>query len=354
MSAQKPQRLRRRPPNKMPVLPVPEDRPTDINFFGWRRFLLRIEQRALWHARGVHLWLVRRPHLRKLPAPWPGTQSAKQYLEQPGGKIITPKVFEELCALRSKIGLRRSFVQSTTVLMALRIGFRHREPTLQPGLAPGGPDGEEKGVSNGKGSTYRPPAYSRLRLTDARNRLRLYGLDPTGRKLGELQILIRDCRESHGWGLEEQFDAQVASAVSFEHRRSDGTIYAPGKAPPIYHLNGMYQHFKNGKNLNAEPPDATSGAPASRQAPVPCPEYDQAYLAPLVGRLEQALHDLQSERSSLRSGDRSTPSSRARGQRVETYSLLSEDDGMEDDEIEQDPVQQAAADFPVEEPEPGH
>ena len=90
----------------------------------------------------------------------------------------------------------------------------------------------------------------------------------------------------------------------------------------------------------------------AKPAPVPCPEYDQAYLAPLVGRLEQALHDLQSERSSLRSGDRSTPSHR--GQRVETYSLLSEDDGMEDDEIEQDPVQQAAADFPVEEPEPGH
>ena len=80
----------------------------------------------------------------------------------------------------------------------------------------------------------------------------------------------------------------------------------------------------------------------------------QAYLAPLAGRLEQALHDLQSERSSLRSGDRSTPSSRARGQRVETYSLLSEDDGMEDDEIEQDPVLLVEADFPVEEPEPGH
>ena len=91
----------------MPVLPVLEERPSDINFFGWRRFLFRIEQRALWHARGVLLWLVRRPHLRKLPTPWPGMQTAKQYLEQPGGKNITPKVFEELCALRSKIGLRR-------------------------------------------------------------------------------------------------------------------------------------------------------------------------------------------------------------------------------------------------------
>ena len=244
----------------MPVLPVPqkEEHPTDINFFGWRRFLLRIEQRALWHARGVLLWLV--PHLRKLPAPWPGTQTAKQYLEQPGGKNITPKVFEELCALRSKIGLRRSFVQSETVLMALRIGFRHREPTLQLGLAPGGVDGEEKGISNGKNATYRPPAYSRLRLTDARNRLRLYGFDPAGRKLGELQILIRDCRESHGWGLEEQFDAQVASAVSFEHRRTDGTIYAPNKAPPIYYFNGMHQHFKKGKDLTAAPSDAAPGA----------------------------------------------------------------------------------------------
>ena len=36
------------------------------------------------------------------------------------------------------------------------------------------------------------------------------------------------------------------------------------------------------------------------------------------------------------------------------YSLLSEDDGMEDDEIEQDPVLLVGADFQVEEPEPGH
>ena len=298
------------------------------------------------------LWPVRRPHLRKLPTPWHGTQTPKQYLEQPGGKNITPKVFEELCALRSKIGLWRSFVQSTTVLMALRIGFRHwhGEPTLQPGLATGGIDGEEKGVTNGKNSTYRSLAYSRLRLTDARNRLRLNGLDPTGRKLGELQILIRDCRESHGWGLEEQFDAQVASAVSFEHRRSDGTTYAPKKAPPIYHFNGMYQHFNRGKDLIAAPPDAAPGAPAgSRQAPALCPEYDQAYIALLVHRLEQALNDIQSERSSLRSGDRSAPSHR--GQRVETYSLLSEDEGMEDDEFDQDPIQGAAHDFPVAEPE---
>ena len=336
----------------MPEPPIPEERPSDINFFGWRRFLLRIEQRATWHARGVLLWLVQRPHLRKLPTPWPGTQTPKQYLEQPGGKNITPKVFEELCALRSKIGLRRSFVQSTTVPMALRIGLRHREPTLQPGLATGGIDGEEKGITNGKNSTYRPPAYSRLRLTDARNRLRLrlYGLDPTGRKLGELQILIRDCRESHGCGLEEQFDAQVASAVSFEHRRTDGSIYAPNKAPPIYHFHGMHQHFKRGKDLNAAPLDAAPGAPTgSREAPVPYPEYDQAYIAPLVHRLEQALHDLQSERSSSTcSMDRSTPSHR--GQRVETYSLLSEDEGMED-EFDQDPIQGEARDSPVAEPE---
>ena len=128
-------------------------------------------------------------------------------------------------------------------------------------------------------------------------------------------------------------------------------MYAPNKAPPIYHFNGMYQHFKKGKNLNAAPPDAAPGASAgSREAPVPCPEYDEALIAPMVHRLEQVLQDLQSERSSLRSTDRSTPSHR--GQRVETYSLLSEDEGVADDGFDQDPVQGAARDFPVQEPEP--
>ena len=41
-----------------------------------------------------------------------------------------------------------------------------------------------------------------------------------------------------------------------------------------------------------------------------------------------------------------------RGQWVETYSLLSEDESMEDDEFDQDPVQGAARDFPVQGPEP--
>ena len=115
----------------------------------------------------------------------------------------------------------------------------------------------------------------------------------------------------------------------------------------------MYQHFKKGKNLNAAPPDAAPGASAgSREAPIPCPEYDQTFIGPMVQRLEQdVLLHFQSERSSsIRSMDRSTPSHR--GHRAETYSLLSEDEGMEDDDYDQDPVRQVKRDFPVQEPEP--
>eukprot|EP00974_Lingulodinium_polyedra_P041966 4028622-Lingulodinium_polyedra.AAC.1 len=47
----------------------------------WGRFVGRFLIRAVWHWRGLLLWLVRRPRLRCLPLPYPAVRSRKEYQE---------------------------------------------------------------------------------------------------------------------------------------------------------------------------------------------------------------------------------------------------------------------------------
>lgn len=52
---------------------------TDERLRRWERMFRRIGVRALWHAHGLLLWLLRRPWLRYVPYPYPSVGSVDQW-----------------------------------------------------------------------------------------------------------------------------------------------------------------------------------------------------------------------------------------------------------------------------------
>ena len=124
----------------------------------WARLVLRKQARERWARTGVLLWVVQRPHLRRLPTPWPGCQGIADYLLQPGGRSVASSVLAELIELRKKLGNESAFVHSAKVSEALRIA-RHRPGVMErvrrdaareafPPVAPGAtPEAKKVGMA---------------------------------------------------------------------------------------------------------------------------------------------------------------------------------------------------------------
>ena len=95
----------------------------------WSRMLMRLQRRALWHAHGVLLWLLRRPFLRFLPVPYPSVTRVDQWIlqaEQMVASHVWPKRWiaksksaggfvmnnlSELAGFRSRLGMKLSFLE---------------------------------------------------------------------------------------------------------------------------------------------------------------------------------------------------------------------------------------------------
>lgn len=60
---------------------------SQVNTGRWGRFVSRLQARALWHIRGVLLWLLQRPGLRYVPMPYPSVASPSQWKLQAEGMV---------------------------------------------------------------------------------------------------------------------------------------------------------------------------------------------------------------------------------------------------------------------------
>lgn len=105
----------------------------------WRRFVLRLHERALWAAKGVFLWLLQRPYLRSLPFPYPSTSTTEAWLEQTKNmvkkKLINLRQLEmswsmdrftmsnlgECIHLRNRVGIKVAFCEDP-ILEGLLLG----------------------------------------------------------------------------------------------------------------------------------------------------------------------------------------------------------------------------------------
>ena len=107
-----------------------QSNPQEVTVPGkWRRFVLRMHQRALWAAQVVFLWLLQRPYLRFLPLPYPSTSTVERSLsqaeQQVSHKILSSKHLDftwkswrfnmanlgECIHLRGRLGLRMAVCQ---------------------------------------------------------------------------------------------------------------------------------------------------------------------------------------------------------------------------------------------------
>ena len=106
----------------------------------WLRMCLRMQWRAVWHVRGMLLWLLQRPYLRYAPFPYPSVNTVQQWSLQSDQmveskalsqrhatrakkyKVYTMGNLSELAWLRNRIGLRLAFVEDPMVvgMMAAR------------------------------------------------------------------------------------------------------------------------------------------------------------------------------------------------------------------------------------------
>ena len=95
----------------------------------WRRFVMRLKERALWAARGVLLWVLQKPFLRWLPLPYPATASVEKWItqckSQVQGKAFPARHFQKALAqnlftmanlgecvhLRNRLGLQTAFCE---------------------------------------------------------------------------------------------------------------------------------------------------------------------------------------------------------------------------------------------------
>ena len=88
----------------------------------WERLPRRSRAWEAWARAGVLVWVAQRPHLRRLPLPWPGCQGVGDYVSlQPGAPRVPSAVLVELMELRRHLGNAAAFVQSDRVSAALRV-----------------------------------------------------------------------------------------------------------------------------------------------------------------------------------------------------------------------------------------
>lgn len=106
----------------------------------WRRFIMRLVDRYMWHARSLLLWLVQRSSLRFLPFPYPSISTvedweyqartmAEQLVVVPRhtylatkNKAFTSKNLLEMSRFRDRVGWRFAFMGDSVLsgLMALK------------------------------------------------------------------------------------------------------------------------------------------------------------------------------------------------------------------------------------------
>lgn len=95
----------------------------------WRRYVLRLQERAHWAATGLLLWLLKKSSLRWLPLPYPSTSSVeawekqarlqveqktygkKRFLKAVKAKAFTMTNMGDCVHLRSRLGIRLSFLE---------------------------------------------------------------------------------------------------------------------------------------------------------------------------------------------------------------------------------------------------
>ena len=100
----------------------------------FRRFVLRLIERSLWHVRGVLLWLLRRPQLRFVPLPYPNVLTVEQWKLQAesmtrsralpkrhvekalGNGAFNNGNLRDAAWLRKRLGLRQSFLEDPMVV----------------------------------------------------------------------------------------------------------------------------------------------------------------------------------------------------------------------------------------------
>lgn len=99
--------------------------------YRWRRFILRLQDRAQWHVHGLLLWLVSRSYLRFLPYPYPSITSVEAWKDQAKNMVsqltlsahafnmaaqtgrFTAQNLSELCRFRDRVGWRHAFLEDS-------------------------------------------------------------------------------------------------------------------------------------------------------------------------------------------------------------------------------------------------
>ena len=106
-----------------------EEAPEGRFAFQWRRIIIRLRARLLWHVHGICLWLCRRPWLRFTPFPYPSISSIMQWQLQAQQMVsngamsrrhhqralqcqaYTAGNLKEAMWLRDRLGWQTSFVE---------------------------------------------------------------------------------------------------------------------------------------------------------------------------------------------------------------------------------------------------
>ena len=106
----------------------------------------RLVHRALWHWRGLLLWLIQRPYLRYAPCPLPSVTTVPEWHQQVDsmvargswphrwqariniGTLCTAVHLKEATHLRDRMGLRLSFLEDEVIMFGLKaLQKKHRK-----------------------------------------------------------------------------------------------------------------------------------------------------------------------------------------------------------------------------------
>lgn len=105
----------------------------EIAPYRWRRFIIRLMHRALWHAKGLLLWLAGRSYLRYVPFPYPAIGSVKDWMLQAQNMVnqsvlssahhrraleqghFTTQNLMELSKYRDRVGWKLAFLEDTLI-----------------------------------------------------------------------------------------------------------------------------------------------------------------------------------------------------------------------------------------------
>lgn len=100
----------------------------------WSRMVLRLGHRAVWHVRGMLLWLLQRPYLRYAPFPYPSVSTVSQWQLQAEQMVASGALskrhlergrqqgvfkvgpLSELCWFRNRMGIHLSFLEDPMLI----------------------------------------------------------------------------------------------------------------------------------------------------------------------------------------------------------------------------------------------